>query len=153
VLRVSAPRQTRGNHRYRLVVAPANRDDTAPGLVLANDVRVRGTLRGSCVDAVDLYRYTVRRRSDRALTLRTGGSTAFDLLLMDDKGRRLACACGRTGSQELRRRQGAGRYFVAVLAREGARARYTLRRLSRTITRTTATFRGRRSVTARPATR
>ena len=71
-IQVRAPRSRRGALPYHLQVARAGEDDTAPGLLLANDVRVRGALRGSGVDVVDLYRFDVRRPSILDLRLKAG---------------------------------------------------------------------------------
>jgi hypothetical protein len=138
---VRAPRGERSSTRYRLRVAPAGADDTAPGRRLANDVGVRGRLQGSEVDAVDLYRFSLTRTSLLRVTLRTGGD--FSVSLLTESGRRLA-----TDAIELRARP--GRYFVAVRARDGANGRYTLRRLARDITRARTLVDGRRSTTVGP---
>ncbi|HWM09750.1 MAG TPA: PPC domain-containing protein, partial [Solirubrobacteraceae bacterium] len=132
-LHVQAPRASRERIRYRLRVGGTTADDTAPGLRLANDVRVRGGLRGGELDAVDLYRFSIASRSTLRVTLATNAS--FDLELRRDTGGRLSCACGEPGSKELERRLAPGRYFIAVRARDGAGGRYALRRLARTITR------------------
>jgi hypothetical protein len=132
-LHVRAPRASRAVLRYRLGVGAAGRDDTAPGLVLADDRRTRGALRGSGLDALDLYRFSISRRSDLRLRLRTGAE--FDLRLLSDGGRTLGCACRFGGDKELTRRLSPGRYFVAVRARDGASGRYVLSRLARVITR------------------
>jgi hypothetical protein len=134
VLRVTAPRSARGSLRYRVQVAPARADDTAPGRFIPNHGRVRNRLRGNRVDVVDLYRFDVVTRSDLRLTLDARSSSAFDLVLLNYGGRRLRCACGSSGSQVITMRVRPGRYFAAVRARDGTRGRYALRRLSRTIT-------------------
>jgi hypothetical protein len=112
--------------------------------VLANDRRVRGSLRASGADVVDLYRFSVRRRSILDLRLATGGSRPFNLQLLGVAGRRIACACGDFGSQSIRLRLAPGRYFAAVRARSGADGTYRLSRLTRTITRTQARVDGER---------
>jgi hypothetical protein len=126
-LLVQAPRKSRSRLAYRLRVGRTGPDDTAPGITLANDRRVRGTLRGSELDALDLYRFALDRRSDVRFRLRTGAD--FDLLLLDEHGRHRGSA-----STELNRRLRPGRYFVAVRARDGADGSYVLSRLARTIT-------------------
>jgi hypothetical protein len=132
-LHVRAPRASRARLPYRLRVGRAGSDDTAPGIVLPDDRRRRGALRGSELDALDLYRFSIARRSDVRLRLRTGGE--FDLRLLSDGGRTLGCACRFAGDKELTRRLSPGRYFVAVRARDGASGRYVLSRLARVITR------------------
>ena len=126
-LHVKAPRASRERIRYRLRAGAATADDSAPGIPLANDVAVRGALHGSELDAVDMYRFTIARRSRVQLTLRTGAD--FELRLLEDDGSRLASGGTATGAAP-----GPGRYFVVVAARDGAGGRYTLRRLARTIT-------------------
>ena len=127
-LHVQAPRASRDRIGYRLRVGRAQADDTAPGIRLPNDQRVRGSLRGAELDAVDLYRFSIATRSRVTLTLGTGAD--FELRLLDETGDRIA-----TGEGQLERRLRPGRFFLAVRARDGAGGRYTLRRLARVITR------------------
>jgi hypothetical protein len=145
---VQAPRASRAQLRYRLRVGLAQRDDMAPGVVLAHDRRVAGTLRGDELDALDLYRFTVARRSDVRLRLRT--SRNFDLALLTEGGRHIGSDGGSAGSKELIRRLRPGRFFIAVQARDGAHGSYVLSRLSRVITRASMLVDGRRSATAAP---
>jgi hypothetical protein len=149
-IQVRAPRSVRGALPYHLAVARAGEDDTGPGLVLANDVRVRGSLRGAGADVVDLYRFSVSRRSILDLRLATGGSNPFDLQLVGAAGRRIACSCGDFGSQALRLKLAPGRYYAAVRARSGANGAYRLSRLTRTITKTRAVVDGKRFVEVTP---
>jgi hypothetical protein len=142
-LHVQAPRGTRVRIPYRLRVGRAGPDDTAPGVRLPDDVRVRGSLRGSELDAVDLYRFTVARPSRMTVSLRTGAD--FDLELKSDAGRRLASG---DGAIELRLRP--GRYFVVVRARNGANGGYALRRIARTITHARTLVDGARGTTVPP---
>lgn len=125
----------RDQQKYRLRVERALRDDTAPGVFIGNNVKVKGHVNGG-IDSRDLYRFDVSRRSQ--LLLETTGST--DLLLMRDDGRRM----GR--SEYFDRVVAPGRYFVAV---EGS-GKYVLHRVSRTITHSRATFNGQRGVTVQP---
>ena len=141
-LLVTARPRRRGEQRYHLQAAPAGADDTAPGLPLPNLRPVRGALRGNAVDAVDLYRFSIGRRSALELSLNSDGD--MSLLLLDDRGQR------RGGGTEISRRIAPGRYFVAVRTRSGAVGRYTLRRIARTITSTSVTIDGERSATAPP---
>jgi hypothetical protein len=149
-LHVQAPRGSRERIRYRLRAGRAGADDTAPGLRLADDRRVKGSLHGSALDAVDLYRFTVARPSRMRITLAT--SKSFDLRLKRDTGRTLACECGFAGGKEIELRLKPGRYFVVVRARDGAGGHYTLRRLARTITHSRTLVNGRRSATVAPGT-
>jgi hypothetical protein len=132
-IRVAAPRASRTPRTYFLRVGRAGRDDSAPGLSLADDRRVRGTLRGNALDAIDLYRFTLPRRSDVRIRLAT--THDFDVQLLRAAGGRLACGCGEPGSKDLTRRLRAGRYFIAVRARDGDHGGYVLSRLASVITR------------------
>jgi hypothetical protein len=145
---VSAPRGSRDRISYRLRVGPAKADDTAPGLRLANDVRVRGHLQGDKLDAVDLYRFSVAAPS--MLRLRLGTGRNFDLRLLTQGGHRLGEDTGFAGSKEIERRLKPGRYFVVVRARRGAAGRYALRRLTRTITHSRMLVDGGRRTTVGP---
>ncbi len=137
-IRVQAPRASRAVIPYRLHAGLAKRDDTAPGIEIANDDRVGGKLRGSGLDSLDLYRFSVTRRSDLKVRLRT--THDFDVSLITDGGNRLGRA---TGGLEERIRP--GRYFIAVRARNGDGGGYTLSRLARTITRSRMLVDGARS--------
>jgi hypothetical protein len=127
--------RSRSKQPYRLRVAPARRDDTTPGIFIGNNARVQGKVNGG-IDARDLYRFDVTRRSTLTLNV-NGGPT---MRLVRDDGRRI----GR--GDYIERTVAAGRYFVAVQG-EG---RYTLKRVSRTITQASVTFNGRRSAKAAP---
>jgi hypothetical protein len=142
---VRARRASRARIAYRLGAAPAQADDTAPGIELRNDDRVRGSLRGSAVDGLDLYRFSVARRSDLTVRLRT--SHDFRVLLLTDTGHQVACGCGSAGDKRLERRIEPGRYFLAVRARNGDGGTYVLSRLARTITRSRTLADGQRSAT------
>jgi len=139
---VSAGSGSRGAQRYRLTAGRARRDDTAPGIALGNYAPRRGGLRGSRADVVDLYRFNIERRSKLDLRLRTSGE--FDLLLLNEGGRRVACGCGESGNTEVRRGLRPGRYFAVVRARGGSSGRYRLTRISREITHTRADINGSR---------
>lgn len=147
---VQASSSRRGAQRYHLQVARALSDDTAPGVFLHNFARVRGAVRGSGVDVVDLYRFDVRTRSTLFASVATSGS--LDLVLLRDDGRRLACACGEEGGAELHRGLRPGRYFLAVRAVDGSNARYVLRRASRTITKSKIQVNGKRVAQVAPGT-
>ena len=131
---VAARPRRRGPQPYRLQVARAGADDTAPGRELPNYRRVRAGLSGSTIDAVDLYRFSLSRRSALDLRLRHSASGTIRLALLNDRGERLS------SGDAIERRLAPGRYFVAVRTRTGANGRYTLRRVTRTITRTGIAF-------------
>ena len=131
VLRVFAPSSARGAQRFHLQIAPADASDTAPGLPLTNHQRARGTLRGSGVDRVDLYRFTVTKRSLLKLAV-SGTDEDLTLRLRNDRGHLVDSAEGG----DINRRVRPGRYFVSVAADAGVDTRYVLLRSSRTITST-----------------
>ena len=133
----------RGSVPYRLTAGRAGADDTAPGRFIRNYQRVRGKLNGNGLDAVDLYRFDVERRSDLRIALRTDDE--FNLTVLRAGGKVL-----RRGTSEVNRQVRPGRYFVLVRARSGAAGTYTLRRISRTITRTGITVEGQRQATMAP---
>ena len=81
---VTAQPRRRGDQRYHLQVAQAGEDDTSPGLALANYQRARGALQGNGVDVVDLYRFSLARRSLLRVRLRGSG---FRVQLLRDTGR------------------------------------------------------------------
>ena len=144
---VRASRDDSGSQSYRLQAAPAGRDDVAPGIFVRNYASKRGSVSAHGADVVDLYRFDVARRSDLDLVLDT--NAGIDLQLLRENGRRLRCACDGSGGR-IRARLGRGRYFAAVRAQRGQGGSYTLRRVSRTITRTSITINGRRRSTVRP---
>jgi hypothetical protein len=141
-LLVSAAPRLHARQPYHLQVAQALRDDTSPGLELRNFARARGALNGRGVDVVDLYRFDVTSRSELTLRLSTGGTPIFEVVLLDDAGERISSVRPDGGRAELRRRLRPGRFFAAVRALGGARGRYSLRRVSRTITRTRISIAG-----------
>jgi hypothetical protein len=135
-LRVLAPSFARGPQRFHLQIAPADASDTAPGLALANHQRVRGALRGSGVDRVDLYRFTVTKRSQLKLAI-SGANEDLALRLRNDRGHLID-----TGEGEISLRVRPGRYFVSVRADAGVDTGYVLTRSSRTITSTRVSLSG-----------
>jgi hypothetical protein len=146
VLRVSAPSFVRGPQAFHLQVAPADASDTAPGLLLGNHARVHGALRGSGVDRVDLYRFTITRRSLLKLAL-SGANGDLTLRLRNDRGHLVAAS-----DDEIRRQVRPGRYFVSVTAPAGVDTGYVLLRSARAITRTAISLsRGGGTVQVRPA--
>lgn len=138
-----------GPQRYHLQVTPAGPDDSLPGVRLRRTTQ--GSLRGGQIDAVDLYRFDIVRRSNVDLNLGVADDTDdFDLQLLRQGGRLLECACGEEADSEIQRQLRPGRYYVAVRTGPGDAGRYTLTRSVRTITRTQVRFNGRRKLQARP---
>jgi hypothetical protein len=142
---VGAHPRRRGAQPYHLQVARASIDDTTPGVALPNYRRMRGSLRGIAVDTVDLYRFSVVRRSALELALRPTGTGSMTLSLLTVRGRRIA-----GGGTEVSQRIDPGTYYAAVATRGEATGAYTLRRVSRTITRTSIAINGRRSARTAP---
>lgn len=140
---VSAPRASRDALHYRLRVGLALADDTAPGRLLAVDSTVGGRLNGGELDALDLYRFGVARRSDMRIHL--GTKAHFQLTLMTAGGHTLDSA-RHTIDRQLSR----GRYFVAVTALDGAKGSYTLRRHARAITTARTLVDGQRTAYTSP---
>jgi len=148
VLLVESRDNTRGPQRYHLQVRRAGPDDTLPGIRIGR--RARGFLRGGQIDAVDLYRFDILRRSTVDLSLSTGEDNAFDLQLLRQSGRLLECGCGGAGAKSVQRKLRPGRYYVAVRTRPGNAGRYRLGRVVRTITSTHVRINGRRKAGSRP---
>jgi hypothetical protein len=127
--------KSRDKQPYRLRIATANRDDTTPGIFIRNNAKIRGKVNGG-IDFRDLYRFDVTRRS--TLTLSVSGGPTIRLVRADGS----AVSRGDYIERTVR----AGRYYAAVQG-EG---KYTLRRISRTITSSFVRVNGRRSVTLSP---
>ena len=142
-LLVTAQARRRGDQRYHLQVAKATDDDTSPGLPLANYQRARGSLQGSGVDAVDIYRFSLARRSLLRVNLRSNG---FKLQLLRDTGHRVASS----DDGVIERRVRPGRYYLAVRSPRTQSGRYVLRRAARTITHARISINGEHSASAGP---
>ncbi|HSC50708.1 MAG TPA: hypothetical protein VLD16_10640 [Gaiellaceae bacterium] len=141
-LLVTATDQRAGRQRYHLQAAAAGPDDMAPGLPL-RDLQTRtGTLAGTRVDVVDLYRFHVDARSDVTLTLR--GPASARLVVVNENGRRISSS---GGPGPLTSSLGRGTYFAAVRADDGAHGRYRLSLLERGLTTTSVLVNGSRSAT------
>ncbi len=107
-LLVTAGPGVRTLQRYHLEAAGAGRDDTAPGRFLSNRRTMSNALNGARIDAVDLYRFNVARRSDLTLSLATGADNAYDLQILNERGRRVQCTCGESGDIKLTARSRPG---------------------------------------------
>jgi hypothetical protein len=135
-LLVEAQGNRGGTQRYRLQVARAGPDDTAPGLPITDGQTRRGSLAGGSIDVVDLYRFSVDHRMEVTARLRAHLKARFELVLFSDAGVRIACLCARGKSSQLRARLEEGDYFVAVRARASSAGRYAVTLLIREITST-----------------
>ena len=85
----------RGAQHYHLQVAPAGPDDTALA-GLRTGARVRGVLHGDQIDMVDLYRFTITKRSVTYLRL-AGGHKLF-LQLVNQRALRVLREGGKYDS-------------------------------------------------------
>jgi Tol biopolymer transport system component len=141
-LLVSAPRGTEAVVGYHLQAAAAQPDDQGPGVPLSSDARVSGSLSGTNIDVVDLYRFDVRKLStvEAALT----SSAGMDLALTRLDGTRIAET--PPGSM-LRETLKTGTYLLAVSASGRVGGSYTLALLVRAVTKTTLTANGKARVT------
>jgi hypothetical protein len=133
----------RGDIRYRLSAGRAGQDDLSPGRLIRNRGRAKGSLNANRLDVRDLYRFDIERRSNVTLRLNTGAE--FFVVLLRPNGKRIS-----SGAENDEIRLGRGRYYAQVRARRGARGSYTLRRISKTITRTGLTVNGRTRSTVAP---
>jgi hypothetical protein len=113
----------------------AGTDDLAPGVLLQNGVSSDGHLDPREADVVDVYRFSVERVGDASLRLR--GNVRADLLLLNQKGIQLACACGGVQSDDIVKRLAPSTYLVAVRARPAERGSYSLSLRMRNPTATT----------------
>jgi len=129
-----------GLQRFRLQVAPAGADETAPGIGLANYAHQHGRLDGNGVSVLRLYRLDITTHSNLTLRLLAPESANFNLQLRDLNGRVIECQCGGSGPQTLVHPLAPGRYYAVVSARGATVGNYTLIRQSRTITSTKVSF-------------
>jgi hypothetical protein len=146
-LLVRPERGRRGAQSYRLEVARAEPDDTAPGFELGNGVARTGSLDGAGIDVVDLYRFAVPRAGElTTIDLRTAKDSRFDVLVMRLSGERVLCECSARGRVAVRRELAPGHYYVAVRSRERSRGSYGLTVLVRSIMTTDVLISGSRFV-------
>jgi hypothetical protein len=129
-----------GVQRFHLQVARAGADETAPGVALGNYGVARAHLNGAGAQVLRLYRLDVTSHSKLTLRLHAPRSAEFSLVLVGLNGNQIECACSGSGAQTLQHKLTAGRYYAAVLARDGTAGTFSLERESRTITRTTVYF-------------
>jgi hypothetical protein len=144
-LLVTATDARPGRQRYHLQAATAGPDDMAPGVLLRNLETRRGTISGTRIDVVDLYRFRVDTVSDVTVTLR--GPSSARLIVLNENGRRLADS---GGSGPVVVRLGIGTFFAAVRADGGAHGGYRISLLERRTTTTTVLANGSRSTIVAP---
>src|SRR5262249_22898519 len=111
-------------------------DDMSPGRELPDRRPLRGSLQGGRLDTTDLYHLELTHRSHVVVRLATGSGHEFDLRLPSRRGPTLGCACGESGSQQIRKGLAPGRYYIVVRAQNRAHGSYTLRRVDRQLTGT-----------------
>ena len=130
---------------YRLLVAPAGSDDTAPGVALTSGEGITGALDSGALDVADLYTFTVPH--DGSLTtidIRPGPKLRYDLLVLNESGTRVAGATHAHGKQSLQEKIKAGRYFLSLRALHQTSGAYGLSVLTREVTSTTLSANGSR---------
>ena len=141
-LLVAAQSDSQAIVAYHLQVAPAERDDQGPGILLSSDQKVSGSLFASGIDVVDLYRFDVSKRS--AVRVELTSSAALSLALTRIDGDAIAEA---SAGSVLRRTLLHGTYLLAVKAPHRVGGRYTMALLVRLVTKTTLTADGKPTVT------
>jgi hypothetical protein len=102
----------------------ATPDDLTPGLLLRSGRSRAGRLAAREADVVDTFRFSVPATGDA--TLRRNGQVNADLLVLDDTGKELACACEGRASATIVKRLGRGTYYAVVRGVPNARGRYIL---------------------------
>jgi hypothetical protein len=110
--------------RIHLAIRRAETDDLAPGATLLNATVHRGQLSARDADVVDTYHFSVPQRGDATVALQ--GTVHADLLLLDERGKRLACACEGLERTSLVQRLAAGSYLAIVRARPAETGHYAL---------------------------
>jgi hypothetical protein len=146
---VAADGEGSADHKYRLEVATAGEDDTAPGVKLENGQYVSGSIDGAAIDALDLYRFGVAREQQlTTIELTQKPDVAFDLLVLDETGNKMASVTTGSGRQALRLHIPAGRYYAAVRARGTGDGEYGLQVRVRDVTATAIDVAGARFVEA-----
>lgn len=150
---VTTQRDEPVDRSYRLQVAKAGPDDTAPGIHLENGEAVSGSLFAHGVDAVDMYRFGVPRTNQlTTIELRQQANVGFDLLVANETGGRVAAIRQGQGLQVLRLHIPAGRYYAIVRSRGTNGGRYGLQVRVRDVTATTIDANGSPYVESPPAT-
>lgn len=139
-------------HDYRLAVAAAAEDDTAPGVKLENGEYVSESLEGGGIDALDLYRFGVPRENQlTTIDLMQKPNVGFDLLVLNETGKEVASLLSGRGRQALRLHIGSGRYYAAVRARGAGAGDYGLQVRVRDVTTTAIDVAGAKFVEASAA--
>jgi hypothetical protein len=136
---------------YRLMVAQAGADDSAPGIALTSGEPVSGALDSQSLDVADLYSFTVPH--DGSLTtidFHPGPKLRYDLLVLNESGTRVAGATNAYGKQSLEEKIKPGRYFLSVRALHQTSGAYDVTVLTREVTSTTLLANGARYAETSP---
>jgi hypothetical protein len=113
-----------GAVKVHVAIRRAEADDLAPGTVLQDATVHAGRLSARDADVVDVYHFGVLATGDATLELR--GAVHSDLLLLDERGKRIGCACDGLARASVVQRLAAGSYLAIVRARPSESGRYTL---------------------------
>jgi hypothetical protein len=152
-LHVTAAPDVEGPQRYRLLAAAAATDDAAPGIELESGADVRGSLFGRGVDVVDLYSFSVPKRSIFRAELLTQAGVRFDLALIGRGGSVIGTGRSERPGSLLRFRElDTGLYYLAVRSRDRSGGRYQLKLSVREFTTTQMTIDGGSTAESEPGT-
>jgi hypothetical protein len=110
--------------RIHVAIRRAETDDLAPGTTLQNATVERGYLSARDADVVDVYHFSVPKPGDATVVLY--GTVHADLLLLDERGKRLACACEGLERASIVQRLSAGSYLAIVRSRPAETGSYAL---------------------------
>ena len=136
---------------YRLTVAGAGEDDTAPGVALTSGEAVTGSLESKALDVADLYSFTVPRNGSlTTIDFRPGPKLKYDLLVLDETGGHVTGVRRAYGKQSLEEKIRPGRYFLSVRALHQTGGSYRLSVLTREVTSTTMLANGGRFAETNP---
>ena len=136
---------------YRLMVAEAGADDTAPGVALTSGRAVAGSLESTELDVADLYSFVVPRNGSlTTIKFLPDPKLRYDLLVLDETGGRVMGVTRAHGRQSLAENIRAGRYFLSLRAVRQSGGAYRLSVLTREITSTTMSVAGARFVETGP---
>lgn len=136
---------------YRLMVAEAGTDDSAPGVALTSGQAVTGLLDSKKLDVADLYSFTVPRNGSlTTIDFLPSPKLKYDLLLLDETGGPVTGVTRAHGRQALEKKIRSGRYFLSVRALHQTGGTYRLSELTREITSTTMLVDGAQFVETSP---
>lgn len=110
--------------RIHVAIRQAETDDLAPGTALENGALQRGRLSARAADVVDVYHFSVASLGDATVALH--GSVHADLLLLDERGKRLSCACDGLERMSVVQRLSPGSYLAIVRGRPAETGSYAL---------------------------